>query len=109
MALRFGHAYTVPPTLPFEITVTNISFTYQRKTEQIDAEAALNGIYVCVPTSPTSNSDRRCGPFLREPRTGRARVPDPQKPRASDPPDPPPPHRARPRARVPLNARVLPH
>ena len=30
----------------FEIQITDTSFTYQRKTEQIDAEAALDGIYV---------------------------------------------------------------
>ncbi len=30
----------------FEVTITDTSFTYQRKTEQIDAEAALDGIYV---------------------------------------------------------------
>jgi transposase len=30
----------------FAVSITDISFTYQRKTEQIDAEAALDGIYV---------------------------------------------------------------
>jgi transposase len=30
----------------FEVTITDTAFTYQRKTEQIDAEAALDGIYV---------------------------------------------------------------
>jgi transposase len=30
----------------FEIQITDSAFTYQRKTEQIDAEAALDGIYV---------------------------------------------------------------
>jgi hypothetical protein len=30
----------------FEIQITDTSFAYQRKTEQIDAEAALDGIYV---------------------------------------------------------------
>jgi hypothetical protein len=30
----------------FEVTITDTSFTYQRKTEQINAEAALDGIYV---------------------------------------------------------------
>jgi transposase len=30
----------------FEVTITDTSFTYKRKTEQIQAEAALDGIYV---------------------------------------------------------------
>ncbi|HUA49192.1 MAG TPA: IS1634 family transposase [Solirubrobacteraceae bacterium] len=30
----------------FEVTITETTFTYQRKTEQIHAEAALDGIYV---------------------------------------------------------------
>jgi transposase len=30
----------------FEVTITDTSFTYERKTEQIDAEAALDGTYV---------------------------------------------------------------
>jgi hypothetical protein len=30
----------------FEVTITDTSFTWQRKTEQIQAEAALDGIYV---------------------------------------------------------------
>jgi hypothetical protein len=30
----------------FEVTITDTTFTYQRKTEQIEAEAALDGIYV---------------------------------------------------------------
>jgi Transposase DDE domain len=30
----------------FEVTITDTTFTYERKTEQIDAEAALDGIYV---------------------------------------------------------------
>ena len=29
----------------FEVTITDTSFTYERKTEQIEAEAALDGIY----------------------------------------------------------------
>jgi Transposase DDE domain len=30
----------------FKVTITDTTFTYQRKTEQIEAEAALDGIYV---------------------------------------------------------------
>ena len=30
----------------FQVTITDTTFTYQRKTEQIEAEAALDGIYV---------------------------------------------------------------
>jgi transposase len=30
----------------FHVTITNTTFTYERKTEQIEAEAALDGIYV---------------------------------------------------------------
>jgi hypothetical protein len=38
----------------FEVTITDTSFTYQRKTEQIEAEAALDGIYVLRTNIPDS-------------------------------------------------------
>jgi hypothetical protein len=38
----------------FEVTITDTSFTYQRKTEQIEAEAALDGIYVLRTNVPDS-------------------------------------------------------
>jgi Transposase DDE domain len=38
----------------FELQIADGSFTYQRKTEQIEAEAALDGIYVLRTTCPTS-------------------------------------------------------
>src|SRR5512132_1143778 len=37
----------------FELEIADGSFTYQRKTEQIEAEAALDGIYVLRTTCPT--------------------------------------------------------
>jgi Transposase DDE domain len=38
----------------FELQIADGSFSYQRKTEQIQAEAALDGIYVLRTTCPTS-------------------------------------------------------
>src|SRR4051794_2653555 len=52
---------------------------------------------------------RSGGARLQGPRTGRARVRHLQGPRARDPPDPPPPRGPRPRARVAVHARLLPH
>ena len=37
----------------FELTIADGSFAYQRKTEQIETEAALDGIYVLRTTCPT--------------------------------------------------------
>ena len=37
----------------FELKISDGSFSYQRKTEQIEAEAALDGIYVLRTTCPT--------------------------------------------------------
>jgi hypothetical protein len=37
----------------FELQITDSSFAYQRKTEQIETEAALDGIYVLRTTCPT--------------------------------------------------------
>ena len=36
----------------FEVQITDTTFTYERKTEQIDAEAALDGIYVLRTSVP---------------------------------------------------------
>ena len=79
-------------------------------TEQIAAEAALDGFYI-LRTSLASDrpASRGCRARLQEPRTGRARVRVLQRPRPTDPPDPPPPGDPRPRARVHLHARLLPH
>ncbi len=52
---------------------------------------------------------QRCRALLQESRAGRARVQDVQRPRTTNPPDPPPPRDQGPRARVPLHARLLPH
>jgi hypothetical protein len=44
----------------FEVTITDTTFTYKRKTEQIDTEAALDGIYVLrtnVPDGELSTGD----------------------------------------------------
>jgi transposase len=38
----------------FQITITDTSFTYERKTEQIETEAALDGIYVLRTSVPDS-------------------------------------------------------
>ena len=90
--------------------ITDTSFTYQRKIEQIETEAALDGIYVLrTSVADTELCHRRGRALLQEPRTGRASVQDLQRPGARDPPDPPPPRRPRPRARIPLHAGLLPH
>jgi hypothetical protein len=41
----------------FDVTITDTTFTHQRKTEQIDAEAALDGIYVLRTNLPDSEMD----------------------------------------------------
>jgi Transposase DDE domain len=41
----------------FDVTITDATFTYQRKREQIDAEAALDGIYVLRTNLPDSEMD----------------------------------------------------
>jgi transposase len=41
----------------FEVQITDTTFTYQRKTEQIQAEAALDGIYVLRTSVPDTELD----------------------------------------------------
>ena len=41
----------------FEVTITETTFTYQRKTEQIEAEEALDGIYVLRTSVPDTELD----------------------------------------------------
>jgi len=41
----------------FELTITETTFTYQRKTEAIDAEAALDGLYVIRTSVPAAQLD----------------------------------------------------
>jgi hypothetical protein len=41
----------------FELEITDTSFTFRRKTEQIDAEAALDGIYVLRTSVPEADLD----------------------------------------------------
>jgi Transposase DDE domain len=41
----------------FDVTITDTTFTYKRKTEQIDAEAALDGIYVLRTNLPDNEMD----------------------------------------------------
>jgi hypothetical protein len=41
----------------FEVQITDTTFTYQRKTEQIQAEAALDGIYVLRTSVPNTELD----------------------------------------------------
>jgi hypothetical protein len=41
----------------FEVQITDTSFTYQRKTKQIDTEAALDGIYVLRTSVPDTELD----------------------------------------------------
>ncbi len=43
----------------FHVQITDTTFTYERKTEQIDAEAALDGIYVLRTNVPDTGSYRR--------------------------------------------------
>ena len=43
----------------FELHISDGSFSYQRKTEQIEAEAALDGIYVSEPPATKTRSRAR--------------------------------------------------
>jgi hypothetical protein len=43
----------------FQVKITDTTFTYQRKTEQIEAEAALDGIYVLRTSVPDTELDSR--------------------------------------------------
>src|SRR4051812_19477714 len=105
----------------FTVTITDTSFTFARKTEQIAAEAALDPphhlplpakagpdragapprrLLRAQPLPPRRNpSNRRGRALLQGPGTGRARLWHLQGPRAADPPDPPPPRGPRPRPR----------
>jgi hypothetical protein len=79
----------------FEVHITDSSLDFQRKHSQIEAEAALDGIYILctsVPPSELQTSDvvRSCKQVKR----GRARLSPAQGTRAQDPPDPPPPRAA---------------
>jgi Transposase DDE domain len=47
----------------FEVTITDNSFTYARKTAQIDAEAALDGIYILRTNVPST--DMTAGEVVR--------------------------------------------
>ena len=94
----------------FQVQITDTTFTYQRKTEQIDTEAALDGIYVLRTSVP--DSELSTGEVVRSYKNLEQveRAFNTFKgPGARDPPDPPPPRGPRPRARVPLHARLLPH
>ena len=76
--------------------------------EQIDAEAALDGLYVIRTTCPTAKLDSagRGRARLQTAEDGRAGLPHDERP-DRDPPHLPPPRRPRPRPRLPLHARLL--
>ena len=58
----------------FELEISDGSFTYQRKTEQIPTEAALDGLYV-IRAPPAPNTHHSGGRArLQATQDGRARV-----------------------------------
>src|SRR4051794_28948622 len=94
----------------FELAITDTSFAFARKREQIETEAALDGVYVLRTSVPAQTLltaevvraykgleqvERAFGSF--------------KGPRPADPPDPPPPRNPGPRARPAVHARLLPH
>ena len=93
----------------FTSTITDTTLTFTRDTDQIDAEAALDGIYVLrTSVRATDLRHRRACRRLQEPGPRRTRLPQPQGHRPGPAPDLPPPRRPRPRPRSDLHARRLP-
>ena len=92
----------------FQLEIADGAFSYARKTEQIEAEAALDGLYVIRTTCPTSKAPQpgRGRGCLQTAQDGRAGLPHDERP-DRDPPHLPPPRRPRPRPRLPLHARLL--
>jgi hypothetical protein len=70
----------------FEITITENSFSYRRKTDSIAAEARLDGIYVVRTSVPaeTLSAEQAVGAY-KSLGPGGARVPQPEDRRPGDP------------------------
>ena len=85
------------------------SLTVERRQDQIDAEAALDGFYVLRTPVPASQLDApRRGHRLQEPQARRARLPAHQIRRPGPAPGLPPAGRTRQGPRADLHARLLP-
>ena len=93
----------------FQVNITDDTFTYERKHEQIALEAELDGIYVIragriKPRGARSGGDRARLQAAQRSRKGLRRPEGP----AGGPPDPPPPGGPRPRPPADLPARRVP-
>jgi hypothetical protein len=94
----------------FEVTITDTTLTAERRQAQIDAEAALDGIYVIRTPVPRHGSRRpRRRHRLQEPQIRRAGLPAHQGRRPGPAARLPPPRKARQGPRADLHARRLPH
>ena len=94
----------------FDVTITDDSLAVERKQDQIDDEARLDGIYVIrTPVPQPRPRRRRHRHRLQEPQVRRARLPPHQIRRPRPAPGLPPPRKTRQGPRADLHARRLPH
>jgi hypothetical protein len=92
----------------FDLEITETSFRYSRKGEQIEEEAALDGLYVIRDERPEGDSrGDGDGARLQEPLGGGTGLPQHEDHGSEGPSDPPPPGHASPVPRLPLHARLL--
>jgi Transposase DDE domain len=87
----------------FDVVITDTTFTYQRKAEQVAAETALDGFYILR----TSLTGEKMATEDVVPRAGRASVRIDQGPRPPDPSHPSPPRGPRQITRADLHAGLL--
>ena len=90
----------------FDPQIADGSFSYQRKTEQINGEAALDGLYVLRTTCPRAAHHPASCASTSSSRWPSARTARSRTRRCA--PDPSPPRRPRARALLPVPARLLP-
>ena len=90
----------------FALTITDDSFRFTRRTREIAAEAALDGLYVVAPAYRRDPRRRRDGARLQVARRRRTGVPLPEDRRPPDPPDLPLAGRPGARPCVRLHARL---
>ena len=93
----------------FALTIADTSFAFARRSAEIAAEAALDGLYVVRTSLPAAAARRRRhGQELQIPQPGRAGHPLDQDRRPPRPPGLPLAARAGARPRLPVHARLLP-
>ena len=93
----------------FAVTITDTTLAIERRQDQIDAEAALDGFYVLRTPVPASELGARRGGRLQEPQIRGAGLPPHQIRRPGPAAGVPPAGGTRPGARADLHARLLPH